>query len=252
MLVVIIALGVLVLLARFRFPAADMSLVSTMRGRSPAWPRGRPSTTWPQRSRPVEPCQPCDRRGPSRGHRGAAAGSIRRTCFVAVGGTRRHGKRGRRRPCPSRACNPPARPRGSRRSCWCPPACDPCRAPGLVGPSRTSYTTRRGDFARGIGTGPETSVSTPAGIDGFPGLSYAGLSKRHGRGDDAAGVHGRVDPSPDNRWPRPLFSIGASVRILATAHSCSRDRRTAHWHVIVTATALAIVPARRLKPSSSS
>ena len=55
-----------------------------------------------------------------------------------------------------------------------------------------------------------TAVGTPAGIDGFPGLSYAGLVEATMGGPTMRPVFvGRVDPSPDSRWPpRPLSSIG--------------------------------------------
>ena len=84
----------------------------------------------------------------------------------------------------------------------------PVPAPGLVGPDRDRRARHdAGARARAnrVGFG-DVGVSTPAGIDGFTGLSYAGLVEATAGGATVRPVFiGRVDPSPDDRWPRPLL-----------------------------------------------
>ena len=212
-LVVIIALGVLVLLARFRFPAADMSLVSTTAGPlaglaaratfddMAATIVGLLNRVSPSiivvRLEAIELPPPARSGGPASSRSGGTPAS-RQAAPPA--------------PVPEPRLQPALRVRADLALVLVPPGMRPVPAPGLVGPVEIVVhdATREIALVR-IVTGPETSVSTPSGIDGFTGLSYAGLVEATMGGATMRPVFiGRVDPSPDNRWPRPLFSIGRS------------------------------------------
>ena len=231
-LVVIIALGVLVILARFRFPASDLTTVSPSSGPlaglaaratfddmaesiSGLLNRVSPSIIV-VRLEPIEPPPPA---------RGTPA------------------SRQPPPPLPEARLQPALRVRSDLALVQLPAGMRPVPAPGLVGPIEIVVhdTTRALALVR-IVSGSESPVSTPAGVDGFTGMVYAGLIEATSGGATVRPVFvGRVDPSSDDRWPRPLLSIGRGLDLSDGSFMFAIDGRLIGM-VVRQGSAVTIVP----------